>query len=116
MRIAILAAVAVCLAPTVVWGACVVDAKQKWTGSGTMTTRPFHMDGPWEIQWSFTAKPMMFQIMVYTKGESDQMPSIAANQLDGTPGSAYQPRGGDYYLTFNTFGGNWTACVVSVPE
>lgn len=25
---------------------CGADTKQKWTGSGMMTTRPFHMDGP----------------------------------------------------------------------
>jgi hypothetical protein len=59
---------------------------------------------------------MMFQIMVYSKGESGEIPSIAANQMDGTPGSAYQPHGGDFYLTFNTVSGNWTTCVVSVPD
>lgn len=92
---------------------CSADVIQKWNGSGMMTTRPFHVDGPWEIQWAFSTKPTLFQILVYPVG-SDNMPEVAANQLDDTPNSAYQPSGGNYYLKVNSFGGNWIACAVSI--
>lgn len=94
---------------------CSPEAKLRWSGSGNQTTRPFHMDGGWEVQWNITKPPMLFQIMVHDKQDPDGMPNVAANQNDSSPGSAYQPKGGDYYLTFNTFGGAWSACVVPVP-
>lgn len=59
------------------------------------------MNDGWEVQWRFSKPPMMFQTMVHPKNDPDNV-SIAANQMNGSPGSSYQPRGGDYFLTFNT--------------
>ena len=81
------------------------------------------MDTPWEIQWSFTGKPDMFQVFVQPKEMSSDlpgMPGIAANQMDNMPGSSYQPKAGTFYLTINSIsfkaGGSWVVCVVAVPD
>lgn len=95
---------------------CGPDAIHTWTGSGMQTTRPFHMPGPWEIQWGFPdAKSGLFQVFVHQPGQEDDFPSsIAANQMDGSAGSTYREQGGDYFLTINAVGFHWKVCIVSV--
>ncbi|HJS87899.1 MAG TPA: hypothetical protein VJ779_20805 [Acetobacteraceae bacterium] len=95
---------------------CGPDAKLRWSGDNVQTTRPFHMDGPWEVQWTTTTPPgSLFEVKVYDKNRPDAGFEMAADQRGGSPGSAYQPKGGDYYLSIFTLKGSWSVCVVPVP-
>ena len=49
----------------------------QWSGSGMTTTRPFHADGPFEIQWE--AKGFFSATLVAVDGGG----SLIANQADG---------------------------------
>lgn len=83
---------------------------QEFAGSGAGTTRPFVVDGAWEVQWSLSGQ--ILQIMVHDKG--GRLVDIVANQQGDGSGSAYQPRGGSYYLAINALG-SWRIRVVAVP-
>jgi hypothetical protein len=89
--------------------------RQEWNGNGLMTTRPFHMPGSWEFQ--FTAKGDFFQAMLYHKGDTEgqTMPQIVANQANSGPGSSYVDAPGDYYIVINAMG-SWTAKAVLINK
>lgn len=84
---------------------------QEFSGSGQHTTRPFTVPDGWEIQWD--ASGDIFQIYVY-KANGD-LDGIAANQQGPGKGSAYQPKGGSYYLMMNAMG-TWKVKVVKVQQ
>ena len=79
-----------------------------WSGSGMTTTRPFHADGPFEIEWDASG---FFQTMLDRVGGGE---TIIANQIEGGPGSSYVPEGGDYYLKVSAMA-RWHARAVALP-
>lgn len=83
------------------------DAIARFSGSGTQNTRPFSVDGPWEIRW--TASGSLIQIMVYD--DSGDLVTLAANQSRPGRGGSYQPRGGRYYLGVNAIG-DWEIVIL----
>jgi hypothetical protein len=118
MRRAAAIILAAMLAPSLADAAgCDPNAKLKWTGSGTSTTRPFHMDSGWEVQWELSPKALSFSIIVKAKEAPLDAPQIiAANQSTDLPGSSYQPNAGTFYLNINSYNGAWKVCVVPVPD
>lgn len=84
----------------------------KWSGSATMQTRPFHVDGPWELQWS-TDKGYFSATLHRTSGPGSKV-ELLANGMGGGSSSSYRPTGGDFYLEFGAMQ-RWSARVVSVP-
>ena len=83
-----------------------VSTHKEFTGNGTQSTRPFRVDGPWEIQWD--AKGDLFQVYLYTA--TGDLVDVAANQLGAGAGTSYQPRAGTYYFQVNGMG-TWTVRV-----
>jgi hypothetical protein len=78
-----------------------------YSGSGAQNTRPFTVDGPWEVHWNAAAG--IFQIYLYNlRGE---LIDVAANQMGSGAGSSFQPKGGTYYLQVNATG-NWKIKIV----
>ncbi|MDI3548180.1 MAG: hypothetical protein PWR10_1832 [Halanaerobiales bacterium] len=81
----------------------------EYSGNGMKNTRPFKVNGPWEIQWD--AKGDIFQIFLFS-GDG-QLIDIAANQQGPGKGSYYSPKVGEYYLQVNALG-NWEIKIVHV--
>lgn len=79
----------------------------EFTGNGAVNTRPFSMDGPWEIQWE--ADGDIFQVFLHTA--DGEIVDVAANQMGSGSGTSFQPRGGEYYLQVNAIG-DWTVRVL----
>lgn len=71
-----------------------------FSGSGGKNTRPFTVDGRWEIQWD--AEGSIFQI--YLHSGDGRLLGVPANQQGPGEGSSFQPRGGTYYLQVNAIG------------
>ena len=78
-------------------------------GSGIKNTRPFTVNGPWEIQWD--AKGDYFSVIVYTADGS--LVGFAGSQEGPGKNSSYQPKGGRYYINVSAMG-NWEVKVVEV--
>jgi hypothetical protein len=93
------------LVPTAIHGDQIL---RTFEGSDAHTTRPFEVTGPWEIQWD--AHGSLFQIFLF--GEDGNFIGVPANGSGGT-GSAYQPRGGRFYLQMNATGA-WEVRIVAV--
>ncbi len=85
------------------------DAIIQMSGSGIKNTRPFEVNGHWEIQWD--AKGSFFAIGIYSADGS--LVGVAANQQGPGKGSSYQPKGGRYYLGINGIG-DWRVHVIEV--
>jgi hypothetical protein len=92
----------------------------QFQGNGTATTRPFHADGPWELQWEATSTngAILFSAESYLVGQPEHFEKLLANTGGETKephlsGTAYHEKGGDYYLTISSFG-LWRVRVVSV--
>ncbi len=85
-----------------------------WSGKGNQTTRPFRLDGAWELQWDSDTDGN-FQVFLYS--DDGEMENIIANQLGVGSGSAYNPKPGRYYLSVNATGsGTWRMQIVSVAS
>jgi WD40 repeat protein len=82
---------------------------KEFSGNGLQTTRPFTVKGGWEIQWD--SKGEILQISVY-KGTGEFV-GLVSNQMGPGTGSAYQPKGGTYYLQANAMG-DWSIKIVKV--
>ncbi len=82
----------------------------QWSGQGIMTTRPFHMDKEWELQWTASG---LFSIHLVTIGSDDTTGELIANQVGGSS-TSFVPRGGDYYLRIDATD-QWSLRAVSVP-
>lgn len=78
-------------------------------GSGLKNTRPFKVNGHWEVQWD--ARGAYFGILIYNADGS--FAGLAANQQGAGKGSSYQPKSGHYYLTINAVG-NWQVKVIEL--
>lgn len=72
-------------------------------------TRPFKVNGPWEIQWD--ASGDIFQIYLYTSDGT--LKDVAANQMGSGEGSYYNPQKGEYYLQVIAMG-SWKVRIVNV--
>ena len=78
----------------------------RWSGVSTMTTRPFHVDGPWELRWSSDGP---FSAVLHQL-DGDEV-HVVAEASGRASSSAFWPKGGDYYLEVTTTA-PWTASVV----
>jgi hypothetical protein len=81
----------------------------QWNGTATMITRPFHVDGSWELQWKSQG---FFVAELHEVGSGEA--SVIANASGPAASSAYEPNGGDYYIEF-TSTDPWAATVVNLP-
>lgn len=79
-----------------------------WSGAGMQNTRPFRIDTPWELSWT---SERFFS--VYLMNVSDG--STAGVFSGDHSGTTYVPKGGNYYLSVNSFG-QWTMAGKSLPE
>ena len=82
----------------------------RWSGSSTMTTRPFHVDGPWELQWTSGG----FLSMTLHRMDSDETKMVAM-ATERSASSSFQPNGGTFFLEVAT-GDPWTAKVIGLPN
>lgn len=82
---------------------------KEFSGSDQHTTRPFTVKDGWEIQWKTKGK----FLQIYVLNVKGELVSIAANTQIPGKGSAYQPKGGTYYLDMNALG-EWTIQIVKV--
>lgn len=79
----------------------------EYSGSGIKNTRPFTVDGPWEVRWD--ADGSVFQIFLHDTNGT--MQGVLANQQGPGRGSSFQPTPGRYYLQVNAVG-KWEIEVV----
>ena len=82
----------------------------EFSGKGMNTTRPFTVDGSWEVQWSSDDF-----IQIFLEKAEGGLGDLVANQAETGSGSSYQPRGGRYYLKVNALG-NWRITVVAMKN
>jgi hypothetical protein len=85
------------------------DVIAQWSGGGMMTTRPFHVDGPWELEWSASS---VFAAQLVTVGGSAE--DVALQSAAGRS-SSYEPVGGDFYLKVEG-SGEWTMKAVRLQD
>jgi hypothetical protein len=83
----------------------------QWSGSGRMQTRPFHIDGPWELQWS-RDNGYFSATLHNASGTGDE--ELLANGIETPSSTFYHPTGGDFYFDFDARAG-WRARIVAVP-
>ena len=81
-----------------------------FSGKGLNTTRPFTVDGPWEVQWSSDDF-----IQIFLEKAEGGSGDILANQIEAGSGSSYQPQGGSYYLQISGMG-TWHVKVVAIKN
>jgi hypothetical protein len=84
----------------------------RWSGSDRMQTRPFHAEGPWELQW--TSSKGYFSATLHRTSDPDGSGKLLANGTQGGSSSFYHPTGGDFYITF-TGSQPWSAVAVAIP-
>lgn len=84
-----------------------------WSGSGRMQTRPFHIDGPWELQW--TRASGYFSAVLHPAPGTDGTEKLLASGSNADKSTSYQPKGGDFYFEFDA-SQQWTARIVAVPN
>jgi len=87
---------------------------KEYSGTGAQTTRPFVINGPWEIQWD--AKDdgtgfIVFSIALYDKNGNPI--GLIANQTKPGKGSFYNPKKGTFYLSVNATS-DWEIKIVEV--
>lgn len=81
-----------------------------WSGSSTMTTRPFHVDGAWELQW--TSDGFMSMTLHRMDGDETKLVAMAAER---SASSSFQPKGGTFYLEIAA-AAPWTAKIIRLPD
>lgn len=81
------------------------------SGNGMTQTRPFTVDGEWEVYWE--SEGSLFQLMVYKMDNSSDsnintinslLPNYLANTMAPGKGNSYVPEGGKYRFTVNAIG------------
>ena len=80
-----------------------------WSGSSNMQSRPFHADGPWELQW--INDKGFFAITVHAL--RSQHGDLVANTTNAGQSSHFYPDGGDFYLEVESSNG-WQIRAVSI--
>ncbi len=81
---------------------------REFSGSGMQTTRPFTVDGPWELQWQAQG-----YFMIVIRHQSGRLGVSDIVGLGEGSGSAYRPRSGTYFLEISGVGA-WTVKVIRV--
>lgn len=81
----------------------------EFSGVGKHATRPFVVSDRWEIQWEFTG---LRNSVIEVKSAVGEFLGLACNNIGATKGSAYQPRGGEVFLSIT--GGSWKVKVVQL--
>ena len=84
---------------------------KEFEGNGIQNTRPFTVDGPWEVQWSSVGEGLLV-ILILTKDDTSL--NVAASQDVPGRGASFQPKGGEYYLSIIGAGSSWTVRVVRI--
>lgn len=84
-----------------------------WHGSSNMQTRPFHVDGPWELQWHNAQG--LFTVTLHRLDGSQSKDLLVANGVVADSSSSYQPEGGDFYLEIEAVA-PWYIQAVLVPS
>lgn len=82
----------------------------RWSGTGYTTTRPFHLETPWELQWDSSDS---FSIDLYKVANNES--NLVANQGHAGKGSSYQPEPGDYYMKIEAFA-PWNVRIVAITQ
>jgi len=81
------------------------------SGAGMTITRPFKVNGPWEIQWDVSGS--FFAVTIYKADGS--LFDIGGSQQGAGKGSSYQPKNGNYYLKIMA-AGNWELKIVEIRK
>jgi hypothetical protein len=92
----------------------VTNAQSKiaeFSGNGGKNTRPFIVNGPWEISWNATGS--IFQLYLYDM--NGDLIGLPANQLNAGKGSSYQVEKGKFYLQVNAMG-NWSISINNATQ
>jgi tetratricopeptide (TPR) repeat protein len=72
----------------------------KFEGDGALGTKPFDVEGPWEIVWKTEGD--VFGVLLYDKN-SNEMIEVPVNS-QGKSGASYQNKKGQFYLKVNAVG------------
>jgi len=106
---------------TVFWVSPIFGAEQiqykekeavKFSGTGSMTTRPFRVSGEWELQWEADS---VFTVNLYKKGENETFKLSFVSVDDGGSGQSYSPMAGEFYLGITALG-LWSATIVELNQ
>ena len=65
-----------------------------WSGSDNIQTRPFHVDGAWELQWINGKGHFSINVHPLRSSRSD----LVANTINAGQSTHFYPDGGDFYL------------------
>lgn len=85
----------------------------EFTGNGTLNTRPFVVEGPWELRYEANAT-----LIVFIRPDLPDGGGLAGTVTSpaGGTGASYQPVPGRYYLEVTGFG-DWKITIVALtPE
>lgn len=83
-------------------------------GQGTTNSRPFVVEGPWEIQWTAAAYFSVTVFEVPAAGAEPVYVQRAVLDEDGGTGASYMPTAGRFYLEIRS-AADWTINIVAVP-
>ena len=73
--------------------AAAAPAPREWTGSGIKTTRPFHMDAGWVLEWKTAGAILSIDI-----NTANGQPIDSAMQTQPGEGHTFEPKGGEFTL------------------
>lgn len=82
----------------------------EFSGSGTLNTRPFVVEGPWELQYE-TGDALYVSILPDTP-EGGRSVGTVSSPAAGA-GASYQPMPGRFYLEVTGFG-TWKITIVEL--
>lgn len=85
----------------------------EFVGEGSLNTRPFTVDGPWEVQWTASETISVYVYSVPTPGAEPVLEGVALSDPDGGAGASYMPNPGRFYLEVVSFAA-WTIAIVEV--
>lgn len=79
---------------------------KQFAGQGNFASRPFEVGGPWELRWNAQVGSLTIK--------TEDGHTVDMYLLNGA-GSAYQPKGGIFYISVNAFE-PWTIDIVRVGK
>lgn len=107
--LAIAAAAATMAAPSLAQDRLIVE----FEGQGTLNTRPFVVEAPWEIQWTADERISVYLYSVPEPGAEPRTEGVPLSDPDGGTGASYIPVPGRYYMEISTRG-TWALRIVEV--
>jgi hypothetical protein len=81
-----------------------------WSGLGGKTTPPFHVSGPWQLQWHSDGGAFFVDI----RTPAGNLVDSAGGGINNPTGDTYVPHGGDFLLHINT-GTSWSVEILALP-